>query len=94
MTRDELIALKAKILADIKPLAIEAVGDDVDQFDLLIKIIQTGASSAEVYNKAYTVAQGIESVQDKLDALMILIDEIDFEIQAQMDDEPIEATAE
>lgn len=95
MTHDELIALRTKILTDIQPLAIGMVESESDQFDLLLRIIQTGVAGAEVYNKAYTVAQSIENVQDRLDSLMAIVDEIDFEV-GRLEDErgPEEAVRE
>ena len=83
MTQDELLALRKRIIDDVVPLAVDNVGDSPDRFELLLRLIQAGNTSSAVYQKAYDAAKTIEDKDDKLNALMALVDEIDFELQAE-----------
>lgn len=87
MNQDELIALRAKILADLTPLVVDGVENTPDRFNLLLRIIQSGNADATVYNKAYDLARTIEDKDQKLEALMSLMDEIDFDIQSKTEQE-------
>lgn len=84
MTQDELIALRKRILEDVVPLAVDSVDNSPDRFELLLRIVQSGNASANVYQKAYDTARAIEDKDEKLDALMSLVDEIDFELQSDV----------
>lgn len=80
MNQDELIALRKKILNDVMPLVVEGVENTPDRFTLLLRIIQSGDASADVFQKAYESAASIEEKDEKLSALMSLLDEIDFSL--------------
>ncbi len=82
MTQDELLDLRKRILGDVMPLVVDSAGSAPDRFELLLRIIQSGEASAELYSKAYETARAIDSNEEKIDALMLLVDQIDFEIQS------------
>lgn len=79
MSNSELLSLRTQILSDIVPLVLESTGDTADRFSLLLRIIQAGNASGDIYRRAYESAQKIEDVNDRLEALLSLLDEIDFD---------------
>lgn len=83
MSQNELLALRKKILDDVIPLAIDGVDNTPDRFELLLRIIQSGNADTAVYERAYDAAKSIENSDDKLAALMSLVDEIDVDLQAE-----------
>lgn len=98
MNKDELIALREQLLAEITPLVIENVGDGADRFSLLLRIIQSGHATEDIYTKAFKSAHAIEDTAEKLDALMALLDEVEVDLDRDLDrdeyddfDEPAEA---
>jgi len=78
MNKDQLIQLREKILNDVTPLVIENAQDGLDRFELLIRVIRAGNSSSELYSRTYESAKSIENVSDRLEALLTLLDEVDF----------------
>lgn len=81
----ELIDLRDKILQDVMPLVLDNDGDSSDKFPLLLRIIQGGNASVDLYNKAYEMAKAIDAPEDKLTAMMSILDEIDVDINAEQD---------
>lgn len=79
MRNEELIKLRGQILNDIVPLVIDNADDGPDRFGLLLRIIQAGDAKAEVYKHAYASAKKIEDKSEQLNALLSLVDEIDFD---------------
>lgn len=82
MNKDQLIQLREKILNDVTPLVIENAQDGLDRFELLIRVIRAGNSSVELYSRAYESAKSIEDTSDKLQALLTLLDEVDFGVDS------------
>lgn len=86
MNAQELKSLREAILSDIVPLVLESSGDGSDRFSLLLRIIQAGNASADIYKQAYESAKKIEGVEDRLEALLSLLDEVDFDAgQSEID---------
>lgn len=94
MSQDELIALRQQILNDLLPLVADGVDSSVDKFSVLLRIIQAGGAGADIYRQAYDGALSFDDKDAKLDALMALLDEIDFSLQdrEQLDDAGVELT--
>lgn len=82
MTQEELLGLRKKILGEVMPLTMESIGNPSDRFSLLIRIIQSGEADGGLYGRAYDAARSIEDNELKINALMMLLDEVDFEIQS------------
>lgn len=80
MNHEELMALRQKILDSVRPLVIDSVESTPDRFTLLLRLIQSGSTEGELYKKAYECAAAIEDKDEKLAALMALLDEIDFDL--------------
>jgi len=80
MDNDQLVALREKILQDIVPLVLDNAQNGADRFDLLLRIIQAGNASGELYSRAYESAKSIEGGDDRLEALLSLLDEIDLDV--------------
>lgn len=87
MTHEELLALRQQLLNDITPLVLEGSGDDTDKFDLLLRLIQSGGASSDVYRRAYESAKHLEDNETKVASLLALLDEVDFEISNSQEGE-------
>ncbi len=83
MHKEELIKLREQILSDIVPLVIDSADNGPDRFALLLRLIQAGNASGTVYKRAYESAKQIENTEDRLEALLGLIDEIDFDANSE-----------
>lgn len=84
-----LTELRGRILQDVIPLAIETAGASSDRFNLMLRIIQTGDAPQDLYSRAYDTARSIEDKEDRLDALMALLDEVEYRNGADEDDADI-----
>jgi hypothetical protein len=84
----ELLNIRQKILNTSLPLLIDGDSDDKQgQFELLLQVIQSGTiSDKSIYQKAYSVANSIEDESARLDALMQLLSEVDYELDNQAPD--------
>lgn len=89
MKKEELVALREQILSDIVPLVLDSADDGADRFALLLRIIQAGNANGDVYKRAYASAKAIEDSNDRLSALLSLIDEIDFDTQDKAEVVPV-----
>ena len=87
MNKNELITLKERLLADITPLVINGADDGADRFSVLLRIIQSGQATSEVYSRAYESANTIEEGSEKLNALLALLDEIEVDLSRSEDEE-------
>ena len=87
MNKDELIQLRERLLAEITPLVVENADNGADRFSLLLRIIQSGRATKDIYTKAFESAFAIDDVGEKLDALMALLDEVEVDISRDEDDD-------
>jgi hypothetical protein len=83
MDRQELTKLREQILGDIAPMILDSVELGADRFSLLLRLIQSGGADAAIYKKAYESAKAIEDKGEQLNALLALLDEIDFDVQKE-----------
>ena len=85
MNKNELASLREKILSDVMPLA---TGTDMStgSFPLLIRIIQSGNATKDIYDKAYESAKSIDDNSEKLNALLALLDEVEYDVDEVLDD--------
>lgn len=91
MSEGKLITLREQILSDITPLVLETAEPGAERFSLLLRLIQAGTADSEVYNKAYENAKAIADSGERLDALMALLDEIDFDVQKEENENELPA---
>lgn len=80
MNKDQLVSLRDKVLEDVMPLVVDNAQNGADRFSLLLRVIQAGNASNELYMRAYESAKSIEDGNDRLESLLALLDEIDFDI--------------
>lgn len=85
MNKDELTALRERLLAEITPLVIENAGDGVDRFSLLLRVIQGGHATSQIYAKAFESAHSIDQSPDRLEALLALLDEVEVDLDSGND---------
>lgn len=93
METQELKDIRAKILSDITPLVLESQGQPADRFELLLRIAQSGNATTAIYRQAYDSASAIEPADERLRALLALLDEVDFDVTAS-DEQPEQPTTE
>lgn len=84
----ELLKLRDEILVSIQSMALDSIGGGPEAFDVLYRAIQIGGGNLSIYRKAYEVANSIEDPQGKLDALMLLVDEINIDTESVESQEP------
>lgn len=80
MNREELLALRTQILDATVPLVLESESLGDDKFSLILRLIHGGNATGEVYQKAYETAQAINDKEDRLSALLGLLDEVDIDL--------------
>jgi len=78
MNQEQFQSLRDRILGDVTPL-VTSTNTSADHFDLLLRVIQAGGANEEVYNKAYESAKMIQNNDDRLQSLLTLLDEMDFD---------------
>lgn len=91
MNNQQLLAIRQQILSSALPLLLESKGAPEDRFDLILRFLRyaNGAGVSDLYQKAYETAMMFENAEEKLEALMQLLSEVDAEIDsmATPDDE-------
>jgi len=80
MNREQLLALRKQILDATVPLVLESESLGDDKFSLMLRLIHAGNASGEVYQKAYEAAQAIQDKEERLSALLGLLDEVDIDL--------------
>ncbi len=83
MDKNQLASIREDILKDVMPLALDNTQNGADKFELLMRLIQAGNASGELYQRAYENAKSIEDGNDRMQALLSLLDEIDVDINNQ-----------
>ena len=78
MNQDQIQSLRTQILGDITPLVSQATVP-ADSFDVLLRVIQAGGAGGDVYAKAYESTKLIQDKDQRLQALVSLLDEVNFE---------------
>ena len=77
MNQEQLDDLRARILGDIMPLAV-STSDGLDKFEVILRIIQSGRATPELFEQAYQSAKSLQDEQGRLGALMDLLDEVEM----------------
>ncbi len=90
MQHQELLGIRKQILDSALPLILESRATPEERFDLTLRFMQLsgGDWAVELYRKAYEMAVSFDSSEDKLDALLRLLGEIDMTIDSQSEDDP------
>lgn len=91
MNREELLRLRAEIIASARQLAIDGVGEPSDKLEVLMSLIRSGDTSQELLSRAYQTAQQLSQDSDKLSAFLDIVYEIDAEL-ASNEEETTEST--
>lgn len=92
MTNEQLQDLRTKILTDVVPLVV-ASSDEVEKFNITLRLIQSGNATHELYTQAYESAKAIPDEQEKLSALMALLDEVEIDISTSPESDEQASTA-
>lgn len=77
MNQEQLDDLRTRILGDIMPLAV-STSDGLDKFEVILRIIQSGRATPELFEQAYQSAKSFPDEQGRLGALMDLLDEVEM----------------
>lgn len=88
MNKNGLIELRTRLLAEITPLVVENAGDGADRFSLLMRVIQSGQATSEIYDRAYESAHSIEQSPERLEALLALLDEVEVDLSRSEETKP------
>ncbi|MCL2870004.1 hypothetical protein FWF48_04380 [Candidatus Saccharibacteria bacterium] len=81
MDKDKLLTLREKILSKSLPLVMGDNDNKQAQFETILRIIQAETiNNEDIYEKAFDVADSIDDESAKMDAMMRLLDEIDYQL--------------
>lgn len=82
MENKELLAVRQQILDSALPLLLNTSTASGEQFDLLLRFLRysSGVHASEIYQKAYQAAMSFENADERLQALLELLGEVDAEI--------------
>ena len=83
MSREQLEQLRVSIIEKITPLLDGENLAPEDRFSLIIRLAQT-QGSYELYEKAYKIADRIESEDGRLNAYMRLLDDVESELDVEI----------
>lgn len=81
MDKNELLLLRKQILETVSPLVLNGEGDARSQLGLLLDVIRSGGGGADIYKKAYELANGIEDQGERASALLELLSEVELDIE-------------
>lgn len=93
MNSQQLLAIRQQILDSAVPLVLENDSAPADRFDLILRFLRYtngGAQTSDLYKKAYESAIAFETSEERLEALLQLLGEID----AQIDNAPTAEASE
>lgn len=79
-TQQALLALRDTVIGDLTPLIQGSNIDDQQKFTILLSSARN-TRSEETFKSAREAALGIDDAGAKADALLELLDELDFQIQ-------------
>jgi|GEM_PF-706931 hypothetical protein len=88
MNSEQLESLRKQILQDVVPLIIGNTENGADKFTLILRLIQSGQADASLYQRAYDSASGIEDTNERTEALMQLLDEVELQLASDLDELP------
>lgn len=80
--QQQLLSLRAKIVESALPLILDGNGAPEERFDFLLNIIRAGSANGELFTKAYELAMSIEQPDQKLPALLGLLEEVQYGIDS------------
>lgn len=81
MNKEELLLLRKQILDAVSPLVLNGEGDARSQLELLLGVIRSGGGGADIYRRAYELANGLEDPGDRASALLELLSEVELDIE-------------
>lgn len=89
MNKDELLKLREQIINNTRQLALDNEdADPVARLEVLMGLIRSGDTSAEVMHRAYEVAAKLSEDSSKLDAFLDLVYEIDVQLGDENQEDP------
>jgi len=79
---DKLKEIRQQIVNTSLPLLLNNDGEDKQaKFEIILQVIRAGTITDEsIYQRAYDLANSLEDETTRLDALMRLLDEVDYEL--------------
>jgi hypothetical protein len=83
--KNELLELRAQIVAQTKKLAVEGNGSPEARLQILMEVIRSGESSVDMYKSVYEIMQQLPGDDDKMNGMLDLLFEIDKGIAVEDD---------
>lgn len=87
MNRDELLKIRAEIANSARQIALEGDVEPADKLEILMSLIASGDSSAEVLHRVYDTAKLLPDDTDRLSALLDIMYEVDKMLSSQPGDD-------
>lgn len=80
MHKDQLLELRSKIVSSAQEIALNGNGSPDERLQVLLTIIRDGAASLDILAKTYELIQQGSVDDDKLNALLDLLYEVDEQL--------------
>lgn len=80
MNRDELLKLRGEVVSSARTLALESQADPRDKLDVIMSLIRSGDKTPDLMYQSYEIAKQLGSDEQKLNAMLDIIYEIDTEL--------------
>ncbi len=74
---NELLELRAKVVDQMQKLALGSSGDAETRLQLLMEMARAGKATTEVYHAVYEIVSQIPNDDDKMNAMLDLLYELD-----------------
>jgi len=81
--KNELIELRSQIVARTKLLALDGTGTPESRLQILLEVIRSGESTLDIYKTTFGIIQQLSNDDEKLDAMLDLVFEIDKDLAAK-----------
>lgn len=81
--KDELLALRSQIVAQTNQLALGGTGSPDSRLQILLETIRSGEATVDMYRSAYEIMQNFSNDDDKMNAMLDLLFEIDKDLSTE-----------
>lgn len=81
--KNELLELRAQIVAQTKKVALEGSGSPEARLQVLMEVIRAGESTVDTYKATYDISQQLSGDDDKMNAMLDLLFEIDKDLAVE-----------
>ena len=93
MDQTGLVSLRKQIVNQMQQMAFDGDGEPNARLQIMLEMMRSDSATTDMFPKAYEVAQQIEDSDEKMNAMLDLIFEIDRRVAAGQNEQPSEPDA-